>query len=91
MAIKPVVVNQRSLLEAALVGLEIQKANIEAQIREVQQSLGTRVAAPAKQAPAPAAAAPKTKRTLSAAARKRIAEAQKRRWAAYRKNESGKN
>ena len=65
-------------------GLEHQKSEIEAKVNEIRRRL--RGMSPAKAAPAAATAAPKakTKRVLSAAARKRIAEATKKRWAEYR-------
>jgi predicted nucleic acid-binding Zn-ribbon protein len=68
------------VLEAALEGLELQKQRIEAQIREVRSRLGRR----AKDTPDAAFTAMK-KRNLSPDARKRIAAAQKKRWAEYRK------
>jgi hypothetical protein len=77
------------LLEAALEGLELQKARIEEQIREVQSLLGRRGAARRTAPKEPEAAAPaatRKRRRLSPAARKRIAAAQKRRWAEYRKS-----
>lgn len=84
----------RSLLEAALEGLEAQRGRIEEQIAQVRQLLGhnrgrtTTAALPAQ----PAAPSAPRRRQLSAAARKRIAAAQKKRWAEYRKQEkSGKN
>jgi hypothetical protein len=72
------------LLEAALEGLLLQRDRIEAQIREVQTILGRKRPAGA----APSDAVPGTssrKRQLSEAARKRIAAAQKKRWAEYRR------
>ena len=73
----------RELLQAALEGLEIQRQRITDQIRNVQSLLGSR------RGPRPASerAAPgrRRRRRLSAAGRKRIAEAQKRRWAEQRK------
>jgi negative regulator of sigma E activity len=72
------------VLEAALVGLEHQKSEIDAKVAEIRRrlrGLGTT----AKAEPAVAAApARRRKRVLSPAARKRIAEATKRRWAEYR-------
>ena len=70
------------ILTAALAGLEAQKDRIATQIAEVRRMLG---GAPV---PAPSVAeAPtrKPRRKMSAAARKRIAEAQRKRWAAVRK------
>ena len=76
------------LLNAALAGLEARKEKIDGQIKEVRVALGQR----SSTAPAPASAtAPKTthkKRVLSAAARGRIAAAQKKRWAAKRAAEA---
>ncbi|MCW5980792.1 MAG: hypothetical protein KIT09_22115 [Bryobacteraceae bacterium] len=63
------------LLLAALEGLELQKQRIEEQIAEVKSRLG-RAAGPARQT---------SRRVLSVAARKRIAAAQKKRWAEFRK------
>jgi peptidoglycan hydrolase CwlO-like protein len=80
----------KGILEAALQGLETQKQTLEAQISEVRGLLGRRPGRPAKNSrPAAAAsseAGAKPKRVLSAEARKRIAAAQKKRWAAYRKS-----
>jgi hypothetical protein len=68
-----------AILSAALLGLEAQQARLDAHIAEVQRMLGARPPQPA----APAAA-PRLKRKLSAAGRKRIAAAQKKRWAGQR-------
>ncbi|HYO84631.1 MAG TPA: hypothetical protein VES20_24730 [Bryobacteraceae bacterium] len=81
------------LLEAALEGLNLQKARIEAQIQDIRSRLGRRRGAPVKAAgPAPqgrGGSRPEgRKRTLSESARKRIAAAQKKRWAEYRKSQS---
>jgi len=79
-------VPDQSLLTAALEGLELQKQRIEEQIQEVRSLLGKgRRGRP----PSVAATNGTQKRgpgRLSAAARKRIAAAQKRRWAEYRKS-----
>lgn len=75
------------LLEAALEGLQLQKNRIEEQIRQVRRTLGGRGAATAPQ-PSSEAALKKRRRgrkKLSAEARKRIAAAQTKRWAEYRK------
>jgi hypothetical protein len=81
------------LLSAALEGLEIQRQRLDDQIKEVRSLLsqgnGRKRGRPPKQAPATAAPAKtRAKRVLSAAARKRIAAAQKRRWAEFRKKEA---
>jgi predicted nucleic acid-binding Zn-ribbon protein len=67
------------VLEAALEGLELQRSRIEAQIKEIRSRLGKR---PRKSLEAPAAA---QRRILSPEAHKRIAAAQRKRWAEYRK------
>jgi hypothetical protein len=68
--------NDPLVLEAALEGLELQRKRIEAQMAEIRGRLGKRTIA---------AAAESKKRDLSPEARKRIAAAQKKRWAEYRK------
>lgn len=96
-------VEDAMLLNAALEGLEIRKQQIEEQIRQVRSMMGSAPpSAPAERAAAVAVSteeapalpmgspSPKTgrKRLLSAAARKRIAAAQKKRWAEFRKNKA---
>ncbi|MGV3517785.1 hypothetical protein [Luteitalea sp.] len=81
--------SSRELLTWALHGLEQEIATTRARLAELESQARTlrtsaRGAAPAAAAPAaPETAAPKVrkKRKLSADARRRIAEAQKRRWA----------
>jgi hypothetical protein len=68
-------------LQMALVGYEVEKQSVENKIREIHSLLGgkrTRVVS------SNGTAAPRAKRVLSSAARKRIAAAQKKRWAEYR-------
>ncbi len=86
------VTDDPSFLSAALEGLELQRGRIEEQIATVKSLLGGKSVGrpPAAAAVVVAkseagASAPRKKRTLSAAARKRIAEAQKKRWAEFRK------
>lgn len=81
--------NDPSFLEAALEGLELQKQRIEQQIREVQSLLGKRRSRPVMPEPVNGNVheGAGKKRQLSDAARKRIAAAQKKRWAEYRKVE----
>ena len=69
-------------LAMALVGYEAQRAKITEAIREIQAQLGHR--GPGRPKAAADGAAP-SKRTLSVAARRRIAAAQRKRWAAIRK------
>jgi hypothetical protein len=77
------------ILEAALQGLEAQRHKLEEQIAQVRSMLGGHAGKPAK-APVWASSAngggAAKKRILSPEARQRIAAAQKKRWAAYRKN-----
>jgi len=71
-------------LAMALVGYEIEKQKIEDRIREIRAQLGVRSAGTAALL-AKKDAGPKRKRTMSASARKRIAAAQRKRWAEHRK------
>jgi len=89
------------ILEAALQGLETQKQKIDEQIAQVRSLMGRRVGRPPKQSgnaggggAATKAASTggntgsgRKKRVLSPEARKRIAAAQKKRWAAFRKSQ----
>jgi len=91
-------IRNRSLLTAALEGLELQKQRINQQIEEVRTLLGKtpgrRGRPPGSTNSASTNSSVASKRTgsrLSAAARKRIAAAQKRRWAEYRKSAGGKS
>jgi peptidoglycan hydrolase CwlO-like protein len=81
----PQQISDKTILEAALVGLEGQRARLDEQINSIKKMIGSTKGA--VKTPAPAKEAPRRKRVLSAAARKRIAEAQKKRWAAFRKQE----
>jgi|HubBroStandDraft_1064217.scaffolds.fasta_scaffold115834_2 hypothetical protein len=80
-------IRNSSLLNAALEGLELQKQRIEEQIREVRALLGKGTG---RRGRPPGSTKHKGGGRLSDAARKRIAAAQKRRWAEYRKSASGK-
>jgi peptidoglycan hydrolase CwlO-like protein len=70
------------LLEAALIGFQHKRDQLEQRIAELRSQIGglpaTRPAAAASEASAPG------RRTMSASARRRIALAQKKRWAAYK-------
>lgn len=80
-------IGNHSLLVAALEGLQLQKQRIEEQIQQVRLLLGKRAGKRGR----PALSAKKSgPGRLSAAARKRIAAAQKRRWAEYRKSSAAK-
>ncbi|MBV6432877.1 MAG: hypothetical protein IANPNBLG_03024 [Bryobacteraceae bacterium] len=78
-------VQDPTFLAAALEGLELQKQRIDEQIRQVYAMLGRRVPAPAAAAAPPVGEKRARKRNLSSAARERIAAAQKKRWAEFRK------
>lgn len=79
--------NDHALLEAALIGYQHQLEQIESKMAELRRQLGgKRTGATAK-----TAATPGKKRQMSAAARKRIAAAQKKRWAEYHKLKEGKS
>ena len=71
------------LLQAALEGLEIQKQRIEEQIAHVRSRLGGKL--PRREGAAVKVAVVRKRRELSPAARRRIAAAQKKRWAEHRK------
>ena len=75
-----------SLLEMALVGYEAQREKIRAKMAEIQARLGK----PGKHGSAGKIRANAgKKRVLSAAARKRIAEAQRKRWAKFHAAQKG--
>jgi hypothetical protein len=77
------IVTDHEILEAALIGLQHSLASVDAKIKEIRRQVGGK---PARNAAAPVSSGPATtKRTMSASARKRIASAQKKRWAAYHK------
>lgn len=69
-------------LQMALVGYQVEKQRIEAKISEIQAQLKGK-----RNSVSPSAEQPetRTRRQLSPAARKRIAMAQKKRWAEHRK------
>jgi hypothetical protein len=77
MARAPKTFDDPLVLEAALEGLELQKKRIETQMAEIRIRLGKKAITGAGTEP--------RKRDLSVEARKRIAAAQKKRWAEYRK------
>jgi hypothetical protein len=73
------------ILEYALSHLERERDEIQAKIDHIRRQLGARVNHSSQAAATSAPSEPRKKRVLSEAARKRIAAAQKRRWAAHRK------
>ena len=68
-----------STLRMALVGYEIERTKITEKIAEVQAKLGSRDGASASVEAKPT----RKRRRISAVARKRIAEATRKRWAAF--------
>jgi hypothetical protein len=73
-----------AILEYALRHLERERDEIQAKIDHVRRQLGSRIASSPASAATVVSSGP-GKRVLSEAARKRIAAAQKRRWAEHRK------
>lgn len=78
--------NDTSLLHAALVGYQNQLTEIDRAMADIRKRLGGRVNGTSAHAPARKTG----RRPLSPAARKRIAEAQRKRWAAFHKQKQGK-
>ena len=74
------------VLRAALVGYEHQRQMILEKIADLQKQIGGRT--PKVAASTNGAAAEKPKRSMSASARKRIALAQKKRWARYHQTQT---
>ncbi len=72
-------IDDPGFLAAALAGYEQQRSELVERIGEIRRQLGGRDSAATSNDTVPG-----RKRTMSAAARKRIAEAQRKRWAAYR-------
>lgn len=82
----------REILEAALQGLEAQRQRLDEQIGEVRALMGGRGGRTSRgngggEGRATPTRTTRKKRVLSAEARKRIAAAQKKRWAAFRKSQ----
>ena len=69
-----------SLLEAALIGYQHQRELLAVKIAEIQHQLGD--------TPATASVETPKKRVMNAAARKRIALAQRKRWAEFHKTQA---
>ncbi len=69
-------------LQMALVGYQLERQKIDEKIRELQARVGGKSSAGSS---ASTAKKPGVKRVLSEAARKRIAAAQRKRWAEHRK------
>jgi hypothetical protein len=78
-------IRNHALLAAALEGLELQKKRLDEQIQEVRSMLGK-----GRRGRPSGSNHQRGGSRLSAAARRRIAAAQKRRWAEYRKSAASK-
>lgn len=76
-----------SVLEMALVGYEIEREKIDQKIAEIRARLGRRTGS-SKVTATPEAKPAGRKRILSPEARRRIALAQKKRWAEHRRNKA---
>lgn len=74
-------------LAMALVGYELEKQKIEAKIQEIRSQLGVRNLGTRAGGSAKVAGGAK-RRTLSVSARRRIAAAQRKRWAEHRKKQA---
>lgn len=74
----------QTILEMALIGYEAERQKIEARISEIRDHLNG-VGKPAKTAAVEPVAPVRKRRKMSAAARKRIGDATRKRWAALRK------
>jgi hypothetical protein len=75
--------NDNSLLEAALIGYRQQVVQIEAAIAEIEKRLGNGRGSRSHSGASPTPKAAK-KHRISAEGRRRIAEAQRKRWAAQK-------
>jgi hypothetical protein len=83
---RPKKVEDLSTLQMALVGYQIEQQKIETKIREIQAQLKGQHVSTTPTAAAVSGDKPMRKRReLSPAARRRIAAAQKKRWAEHRK------
>jgi hypothetical protein len=79
-----------SVLEAALVGYQFQLKRVQEKIAVVRAQMGHKTARVAVAMGAISDEGAPKKRTMSAAARKRIAAAQKKRWAEFHAAKEGK-
>jgi hypothetical protein len=79
-------VEELTTLQMALIGYQVERQKIDDKIGQIQAQLGGKLA-PARSTGA-AKSAGRPKRVLSAAARARIAAAQKKRWAEHRKRQA---
>ena len=76
------------MLEMALVGYEERKRRLDQTIAEIRSQLGHRGTADRRASVPQTKQSTRRKRVLSPKARKRIAAAQKKRWAAFKRQKS---
>jgi len=76
----------RSILEAALIGYKHQLAQARTAVADIEKQLGGR--GPGRRRTTAVEPVARPRRTMSSAARKRIADAQKKRWAAYKRQKA---
>lgn len=79
--------NDQALLEAALIGYQHQLDQLEGKMADLRRQLGGKPPAAAPKS----ASGPGKRRHMSAAARKRIATAQRKRWAEYHRLKGSKS
>jgi hypothetical protein len=77
-----------SLLEAALLGYQAQAEKITRAIADIQRRIGSGTGGGLRAPVAKVRGARRKKHTISAEGRRRIAEAQRKRWAAHKKTKS---
>jgi hypothetical protein len=73
----------QEILEAALIGLQYSLASVDEKIKDLRRQLRGKASGDNVEPASEGATRPK--RVMSAAARRRIGAAQKKRWAAFRK------
>jgi hypothetical protein len=83
-------IHPRQLLEMALVGYEERKRRLDQTIAEIRSQLGNRGTGKRGASATKVETPVGRKRVLSPAARKRIAAAQKKRWAAFKREKAAK-
>jgi len=83
-------VTDAELLEAALIGLEHRRSEIDEKMAELRRTIARTTLSRSHSIAAKQSAPLRTRRTLSAAAPRRIASAQRRRWATVKKGQTAK-
>ena len=77
--------SDHEILQAALIGYQVEIDRIDKLMADIRAQIGGRVPEASDSAFSPPEAEHRPRRKMSAAARKRIAAAQKKRWAEYHK------